>query len=367
LEVERKKIDALIAKGNIDGALSQVLDLASIGIEEAKFNETIGLIQEIYPIIFIREPSKSKFLLKMYLNLLITLASDEDKKALDQKKEVIFEVIDYYIKLILSSLQEKSFKLFEEQSNLFFLALTELAEAEEYLAYFTVRIIQEMRKTEEFSRLFSLMTHNTPNLISMAAEEKIKIINEFSAVIENQDLSNTNVMTGLDILGEMCKGLNNKDYETVTKLVLNIDSVHNSIETYEKALGVILRISEGQENVSVKLNIFYSIIEENMKRKNYLNALSRFDEVIQILEDMTNPEIIATKYIELINKFLLILAREKKKEWLDLLTNKYQTINEKFLGKKEKELTHADEQMLDDQIDEMLDFTNKADQKAKKK
>ncbi|MFW9852918.1 MAG: hypothetical protein ACFFDS_08245, partial [Candidatus Thorarchaeota archaeon] len=159
LEVERKKIDALIARGNIDGALSQVLDLASIGIEESKFNETIALIQDIYPIFFIRDPEKSKFLLKMYLNLLITLASDEDKKSLEEKKEVIFEVIDYYVKLILNSLNEKSYQLSEEQINLFFIALTELAEAEEYLAYFTVRIIQEMKNIKEFNRLFSLLAH----------------------------------------------------------------------------------------------------------------------------------------------------------------------------------------------------------------
>ncbi len=367
LEVEKKKIDALIARGNIDGALSQVLDLASIGIEESKFNETIALIQDIYPIFFIRDPGKSKFLLKMYLNLLITLTFDEEKNVLEHKKKVILEVIDYYVKLILNSLKEKNYELYEEQSNLFFTALTELAEAEEYLSYFTVRIIQEMKNIKEFSKLFSLLTHNTPNLLSMAPEGKMKILNEFSSALENRDLSYTNVMIGIDILGEICEGLNNKEYGTVTKLLFKIGSIHERNETYEKALEVILRISERSQNATVKLNIFYGIIEENLEKQNYLNALSRLDEVIQILENFPNPEIIATKYIELINKFLLTLAKEKKKEWLDLFTNKYQTVNTKFLGKKTKELTRADEQMLDDQISEMLDFASKTDKKSKRK
>ena len=43
---------------------------------------------------------------------------------------------------------------------------------------------------------------------------------------------------------------------------------------------------------------------------------------------------------------------------MDLISGKYQLINEKFLGMKDQ-MTSADENLIDDQIDEMLDFMDK--------
>ncbi|MHA1968194.1 MAG: hypothetical protein ACW964_10375, partial [Candidatus Hodarchaeales archaeon] len=362
LEVEKKKIDALIGRGNIDGALAQVLDLASIGIEESKFNETITLIQGLLPIFFSLNPVKSKFLLKLYLHTLITVGST--------KKEVIFETIEYYIEQILISYNEKKEELFEEQINLFFSALAELAEAEEYLGFYTIRIIQEMNQLEDYKKLFSILTLNILNLSPIgqnSSDIRMKIINEITAVLEYRDVSQSEILSGFDILLELSKGLNNQDYQIVTKLLLKISTLRKNEEIHNKALKVVLDISENSENASTALTIYYNAIEENLKEKKYLNALSRLDEVITKLEELSNPEIIAIKFIELLNKFLLVLAKEKKKEWMDLLTAKYQYINEKFLGKEKKSITSADEHLLDDQVDEMLDFTSKGNLKSKKK
>ena len=343
LEVEKKKIDALIARGNIDGALSQVLDLASIGIEESKFNETISFIQELFPIFFQQDPGKSKFLLKMYFNLLITLINDETQGITHEKKKVLFEVLDYYIKLILNSLQEKKMSIYEEQMNLFFIALIELAEAEEYLVYFSIRIIQEMSEIKEYNRLFSLLEQNQLNLSTVNVKDKMKILNEIVIVIVNHSVPHKDNLVGLDTIRNLSKNLAIKDYTTVTKLLLNICSALKNNEIYNKSLGIILAIAETSESVTIGLNIYYGIIEQNLEGKDYANALSRLDEVIEKLDTVSNPEIIATKYIELLNKFLLILAKEKKKEWMNLLTTKYQYITEKFLGKEAKKLTSVDE------------------------
>lgn len=359
LEVEKKKIDALIGRGNIEGALAQVLDLASIGIEESKFNETIALIQGLLPIFFSLDPVKSKFLLKLYLNTLITVGSS--------REEIILETIEYYIQQILKSHKENREKLFEEQTNIFFLALAELAGAETFLGFFTRRIIQEMSKLQKYKKLFSILNHNIQNLISLNSDIRMRVINELTAVLEYQNVSQPEILTGFDILLDLSKGLNNIDYEIVAKLLLKIGTLHKNEQINNKAIEVVLEISETSANVSTALTIYYEVIEENLKAKKYLNALSRLDEVINKLDEVPNPEIIAMKFSELLNKFLLVLAKEKKKEWMDLLTAKYQYMNEKFLGKGKNQLTIADEQLIDDQIDEMLDFANKGNQKSKKK
>ena len=327
LEVEKKKIDALIGRGNIDGALAQVLDLASIGIEESKFNETIALIQGLLPIFFSLDPVKTKFLLKLYLNTLISVGISS---------EIIHETIGYYIQQILISHNENKEKLFEEQINLFFSALAELAETETFLGFFTIRIIKEISKLQEYKKLFSILKHNTPNLISMSPEIRMKVINELTAVLEYQKVSQPEILTGFDILLDLSKDLSDNDYEIVTKLLLKISTLHKNEQIIDKALKVVLEISETYANVSTALTIYYKVIEENLNAKKYLNALSRLDEVINKLEDVPNPEIIAIKFIELLDKFLLVLAKEKKKELMDQLTAKYQYINEKFLGKEIK-------------------------------
>ena len=82
--------------------------------------------------------------------------------------------------------------------------------------------------------------------------------------------------------------------------------MHKNEYINDKALKVVLQISETSANVSTALTIYYKVIEENLKAKKYLNALSRLDEVINKLEEVDNPEIIASKFIELLDKFLLV-------------------------------------------------------------
>jgi hypothetical protein len=144
-----------------------------------------------------------------------------------------------------------------------------------------------------------------------------------------------------------------------------IGKKHNTDrEIYNKAIELAFVQSAQLGNVTTTLNLFYGVVEEEFELEDYLNALKRLDEVIEKLNEIENPQVLARKFIELLDKRLILLAKQKKKNWMDLLSTKHKIISEKFLGEK-KGVTEADEQFSEGLLDDMLDFTKNKNKKEK--
>ncbi|NHJ02597.1 MAG: hypothetical protein EAX86_10705 [Candidatus Heimdallarchaeota archaeon] len=347
LDVERKKIDALIGRGNIEGALSQVLDMATLGIDNNKFSETLALLRDLVPIFVRKNPAKSKFILRMYINLLI-----DDISALKQS-------LDFYVTLLIDSIKLKQRELFQDQVSLFFVSLSEIPEAEEVFVFFTIRLTQELSLIKEFNLLFTVLIENITNLKSLKLENGLKLVNLVSSLMEQYDLQRTEVLQGLSIIRNLSKDLDDQSVDFISALLLKISTHYkNQKEIYDQAIEFAFQISEMSSNPSPSLNLLYGLTQDDLEAENYLNALRRLDEVIDKLKATSDPEGIARKYLRLLDHHLELLAKRKKKKWMDLVTSKYQIINERFLGMKDQ-ITPAEENLIDDQIDEMLDFMDK--------
>jgi len=325
LEVERKKIDALIGRGNIDGALSQVLDMATIGIEESKFKETVALLKDLLPPFIMNAPKKSKELLKIFINILLTM---EPK---DIAQEILYETLDYLIMLTIRSLTDKQKELFDEQVTLFFNALTELAEAEYVLDHYIIRFSQEMTKLRLFPPLFAVFKQGLPYLLVAKSDTKMKLINEVSSILEYHELALHIILEGLDFLNELTQNIDNQNREIISRIFYMIGMKRKSQkEVYERSMHLALEQSKITSNIPATLDLLYELIEEDLKTDNFLNASRRLDEAIEKLKYA--PMGMGKKFANLLEDHIVKLRNEKKEKATDLLTTKHQIIKQRFAG-----------------------------------
>ncbi|MFX0123597.1 MAG: hypothetical protein ACFFAE_08130 [Candidatus Hodarchaeota archaeon] len=323
LEVERKKIDALIGRGNIDGALSQVLDMATIGIEELKFKETVTLLKDLLPIFIVKSPRKAKDLLKIFINLLLTM----EPKNIAQ--EILYETLDYFVVIIIRSNTNKEKELFEEQVSLFFNALSEVAEADYVLDYFIIHFSQEMIKLREYPSLFGILKQNISNLLVINSSSKMKIVNEISSLIEYHDLAPNIILDGLDFLNNLIQNIDNQNRETISRIFFMIGMKQKvQKEIYERAMNLALEQFKITSNVPATLDLLYQLIEEDLKTENFLNASRRLDEAIEKLEYA--PIGMSKKFAGLLEENIIKLKEHKKEKLIELLTAKHQIIQQKI-------------------------------------
>ena len=323
LEVERKKIDALIGRGNIDGALSQVLDMATIGIEESKFKETVALLKDLLPPFIMNAPKKAKDLLKIFINLLLTM---EPK---DVANEILYETLDYLIMLIIRSITNQQNELFIEQVTLFFNALTEVDEADYVLDHFTTRFSQEMAKIRDYSSLFVVFNQNLPYLLVAKSDTKMILINEISKILEYHELAVHIILEGLDFLNDLTQNIDTQNREIISRIFYMIGMKHKlQKEIYERSMHLALEQSKITSNVPATLDLLYELIEEDLKTDNYLNASRKLDEAIENLEDA--PMGMGKKFTILLEEYIIKLGKEKQKKVTDLLTTKHQIIKNRF-------------------------------------
>jgi len=350
IEVERKKITALIGRGNFEGALSQVYDIASLGIEDSKFKETISLVRDLLPLFIQNAPSKAKDLLKLFLELLIKI---------EYPQKEINSIIDSFIALIIKSFIAKDIEKFNLQINLFFNAFFDLATSEEVFGYFTIRLGQEFFKLREYSLLINtLLTHIT-NVEILPPETKMRLIEEVKSLIEHGDLDLEILKNGINLINTLGRGIGEQFGELISGIFFKIGVEYKEkAEINELAMDYAFEYSKKAGNISSFLTLLYGLIEEDFKNSHYLNALKRLDEVIDKLKLVEDPSIIAGKFVDLIDRTRSKLAEERKKNWLDLLTTKRQVIAETFLSER-SDYTKVDADYSESLIDDMLDFTQK--------
>ncbi|MHA1971364.1 MAG: hypothetical protein ACTSW1_00140 [Candidatus Hodarchaeales archaeon] len=357
MEVERKKIDALIGRGNIDGALSVIYDIASLGIEDSKFNETLTLVQDLLPVFIKQAPSKSKHLLKLFIKLLVKI---------NYPKKDVFVLVDSYVSLAFNSYTSDNKELFDNQIKLLFESFSELSEAEEILAYFTTRLTQEFFKQGEYSLLLNTLNTYIEYIQTLRPDMKMRIINEVSSLLENRELDINYLKMGLELISILGKSISDQYGELISGTFYKIGLKYKSDkDTYNQCMDYAFEYSEDTNNRAATLTLLYGLIEEDFKSKNYLNSLKRLDEAIDKMKEVEEPATIATRFVELIDKVCIDLAAENKKNWLDLITNKRQIIAEKFLHDKNS-FTKADSHYSETIIDKMLDLTGKEKEHRKK-
>ncbi|MHA2244687.1 MAG: hypothetical protein ACXADY_06925 [Candidatus Hodarchaeales archaeon] len=325
LEVEIRKIDALIGRGNIEGALSQIYDITTTGIEELKFKETRDIVSELLPIFIETAPREAKELLKIFLSLLISMEPTK------MTQKFVRETLDYYINLITDTLIKKGLNLFQEQTTLFIDALTEVAEAEDVLAYFITSFSQKIFRTGERSQLFPVLNMNLANLQPSKPEIIMKIVYEISLILEAHEASQQTIIDGLDFLDGLTLNLDDKSREFVSSIFLKMEKKFRSQkEIHDHAGQLILKQSKQIIDAPTTLLVLHGLIEEDLEIEDYENALRRLDDAIGKLEQA--PRIIANQYSDLLDRFLIELDKKKKKEWSDLLMTKHQIIRDRFLN-----------------------------------
>ncbi|MHA1331781.1 MAG: hypothetical protein ACTSR2_11965, partial [Candidatus Hodarchaeales archaeon] len=357
MEVERKKIDALIGRGNIDSALSLIYDIASLGLEESKFGETLALVQDLLPIFIKQAPLKSKHLLKLFIKLLIKI---------NYPQKEVFAIIDSYVSLVMNSYATKKQELFDSQIKLIFNAFSELSEAEEIFAYFATRLIQEFFKQGEFALVLTTLSIYIDDIQSLRPDIKMRIINEISSLLESGELDINYLKTGLELISSLGKPISDQYGELISGTFYKIGLKYKTNrDTYNQCMDYAFEYSEDTNNKAATLTLLYGLIEEDFKSKSYLNSLKRLDEAIDKMKEIEEPATIATRFVELIDKVCIELVAENKKNWLDLITNKRQLIAEKFLDDKNA-FTKADSHYSETLIDKMLDLTGKEANQRKK-
>lgn len=350
IEVERKKITALIGRGNFDGALSQVYDIATLGIEESKFNETIYLVRDLLPLFIQNAPSKAKDLLKLFLELIIRI---------EYPQKEINAVIDSFINLIIKSFIGKEKEKFNEQIELFFNAFFDLEANEEVFGYFTIRLGQEFFKLKEYSLLINTLVNYITSLEILRPETKMRVIDEVISLIQHHNLDIEIVKKGINLINTLGSGIGDQYGELLAGIFYKIGvNYKKKAEINELAVKYAFIYSEKTGNISASLTLLYGLIEEDFEDSNFLNALKRIDEVIDKLRLLNDPSTIARRFLDLIERTCSKLVEERKKNWLDLLTSKRQVIAETFLTEK-SDYTKVDADYSESLIDDMLDFTQK--------
>lgn len=359
LEVDRRKIDAMIGKGNIDLALSRVLDIASLGIEETKFIETISVLRDYLPTFIVRAPSNSdtKFILKMLMNLIITMVKEGAQK-------LAYENIDDYLTFIIDSLKKGDIDSVEKQTTLIFNALTEIAEAEDILGYYTVKLCQELTNIGEIVTLFKIIEANKSSLEPLKSELRLKIIDQISLILNQPKLSEELLSSGLNLIEYLSTDLNDNDRDNVIKKLIIISKEHK--EFRDRIKNMAFNQSKQTERVSSKINLLYGLIKDDLESENYLNAMKMLDETIDLLKTVEDPKIYAKRFLELLNRILIDLAKRKKVDWLDLLSTKQKIIIDKFLGGDGDDFASiTDKQLSEELIDDMLSLTRNKERKQK--
>ena len=183
----------------------------------------------------------------------------------------------------------------------------------------------------EIAQLFSVLKLNLPNLIPSKPEVKMKIINEISSFFDSPDIDQQIIIDGLDFLGEMTVNFDDENLKLTSVIFLKIlKKFRSQKEIYDHVTQLILQQSEKMVNISAVLILLYGLTEEDLETENYLNALRRLDDVISKLEQA--PTEVATKFVELLDRYLIKLAKKKDKKWMDLLTTKHKIILERFLN-----------------------------------
>ncbi|PWI46897.1 hypothetical protein CEE45_14500 [Candidatus Heimdallarchaeota archaeon B3_Heim] len=355
LEIERKKVEAFIGRGNYEGAISKVYDVVNLGIDDFKINEVAILIHDFLPYFFQYAPGNSKDLLKLYFKLLIGSTSPNSS--------LVRETVEKYINLVFETLSRDEKELFYSQLTLIIKSISEIPEAGSQAIFLLINVINRFIQQSLFKDIVDLLDRDQDAISSLLPGAKLEFIKQLNPLITSTNIPEETIVSVIPWIGNLAGSLNDEEKDIAAIILFNIGNAHQKkkkikIVAHEEAL----KVSQGISSALTTFKLLESQFRSEFSSSDYIKSLEILDKVIAYLSNQTASKEIAINFINLLNELLPDLGRRKKKKWLDLFTEKYQLISTKFLGEQNKVST-ADEQYSEQLLDEMMDFTSQKDKK----
>jgi tetratricopeptide (TPR) repeat protein len=355
LEIERKKVEAFIGRGNYEGAISKVYDVVNLGLDDFKINEVALLIHDFLPHFIQYAAENSKDLLKLYFKLLIGSTSPNSS--------LIRETAEKYLNLVFDTLNRNEKDLFHLQLTLVINAILEIREASTQAIHIVMNAINKFLELSLFNEIRELLNRHQPVFNSLLPEFKLELIKRLNLVITSRNFPDEDILAIIPWIGNFSKSLNDEQKDTAAIILFNIGNYYKKKKLLKNsAHKEALKVSQAINSTITTFKLLEAQFRNDFNSGEYIKALEILDEVIATLSNQTVPKEIAINFIDLLNELLPDLGRRKKKKWLDLFTEKYQLISTKFLG-EQNIVSTADEQYSEQLLDEMLDFTSRKDKK----
>ncbi len=352
LEIERKKVEAFIGRGNYEGAIAKVYDVVNLGLDDFKINEVAILIHDFLPYFFQHAPENTTDLLKLYFKLLIGSTSPNSS--------LVKETVEKYLNLVFDTLNRNEKDLFNSQITLL---IRGISEAHSQTIFLATNVMDRFLEKSLFDEIVEFLTRNQETFNSIPPELKLALIKQLNPIVTAKNFPEEDVRKIISWIELLTRSLNDEQKDTAAIILFNIGNFYQKNKALKNfAHEEALKISQGISNTITTFKLLEAQFRNEFGAGEYIRSLEILDEIIEKLNNQTASKEIAISFIDLLNELLPDLGRRKKKKWLDLFTKKYQLISSKFLGEQNK-VSAADKQFSEQLLDEMMDFTGKKDKK----
>ena len=324
LTIEKKKVEAHIGKESYELGLNQLYDLANLGLEDGKINETVTLMRDFLPIFVDKIPLSSLDLFKLYFHALV--------KSTGPDSQIMKDNITNLIRVIFNSLTSDNKEKFSQQVVLLTQGFSEIPNTQSWLVFFFEEVIQHLIKEKYYVDLLILIKENLFPLENTEASLRYSFIQKIAPLFNNKNIPEESTISFVNFVFTNSKTLNDEQKGIVASI---LDSIGDSNKRRKRVRNFAndraLALSQAREDSKITFNLLVSRFQREYEAEEYGNSLEILDNVIQYIEREEEPQKFATQIIDQLEEILQTLTNQRKKRWLDLFTYKYQQISDRFL------------------------------------
>ncbi|MHA2096092.1 MAG: hypothetical protein ACW98F_15835, partial [Candidatus Hodarchaeales archaeon] len=278
LEIERKKVEAFIGRGNYEGAISKVYDVVNLGLDDFKINEVAILIHDFLPYFFQYAPENSKDLLKLYFKLIIGSTSSNSS--------LVRETAEKYVNLVFQTLGRNEKDLFYLQLNLIIQAISEIPESGTQAVILIMNVIDEFVEQSLFSEIVELLNQHQDSFNSLIPEYKLVFIQQMKPVLSSKNIPENIIDSIIPWIGNLAKSLNDEEKETAAMILFNIGNFHQKKKSLKKkAHDEALKVSQGISDTITTFKLLEAQFRNEFSSGEYMKSLEILDEVIASLSN----------------------------------------------------------------------------------
>jgi hypothetical protein len=353
LDVIKRKVDAYIGKGNLDSAISQTFDLLSTDFGKPQLKDVIAFVKRFLEEYFAEVPTRINELLKAYIQLIIS-----NKTA---RSTIIQETSIDMSKFVLNSLNHENTELFDIQIRTILSSFIESEEeVEEGVVIFVIKLIEGLLYKSLYKKVTSFIDEYSTMLKKLSPKAKLKIIQEFGSLLSSEEkLPENDINLMITFLSTFSKGLVEKEIESVAVILWFIGKANEQNKNIIRhAYNHAITLCKSIHGLSTTLTIYEDQFKREFDTENYMEALDVLDQVIETLSSHFENRDDIIRFVNLLDEKLPTLGKRRKKKWLNLFTEKYQLISEKFLGEITK-VSSTEEEYQAKPLGEMIDFTDR--------
>jgi hypothetical protein len=281
-------------------------------------------MRDFLPIFVEKIPLSSLDLLKLYFHALI--------KSTGSDSQLIEDNINKLIQIIYSSLVSDNKELFSQQVALLIQGFSEIPGAQNWVVFFLEEAIQHLIKKKYYIELLVLIRENLAPLEITEANIKYTFIQKIAPLFNNKNIPEESTISFIEFVFKASITLNDQQKGVIASI---LESIGNSNKKRKKlrnfAEKQAMNLSQEREDSEITFNLLVSRFQREYEAEEYGNSLEILDTVIQYIESEEESKKLATQIIDQLDVILQALTNQRKKRWLDLFTNKYQQISDKFL------------------------------------